>query len=184
MFVFQNQKLQFDCYVHTFNDIYKIFLMINTKKSILNFVNTKFVKYYQFFTIAFIKSMRLRFVDDATIFNIIHVAQMKFQLNEYVKKLWYLIIALKSFNFIMNWFWIKQHEIIIFEKKKVLIFDFDDCLKKCNLNYRFIIVYIRKIRTKNFFNDFQINYEIDIVEVFALTFFKMIKQNKNQIIAI
>ena len=67
-------------------------------------------------------------------------------------------------------------------KKNAFIFDSNDYLKKCNLNHRFIIVYVRETRTKFFFNDFQINYEIDIVEIFALIFFKMINQNKHQIV--
>lgn len=48
----------------------------------------------------------------------------------------------------------KQHEITIFDKKNALIYDSNNCLKECNLNHQFTIVYIRKIRIKNISNDF------------------------------
>ena len=180
--IFKDRQLEFDCHVHISKDARKTFLMTNIEVSTLKLVDHNFVKYHKFFTIALIKSIRLRLIDDAIALNITRLTQVKMQLKNHVEKLWCMINVLKFFDLITSWSWATQHEIIISSKKNVLIFDFEKCLRDCNFHHRSIIVHVREKRRKNFINS-TIDVDANITKISISIFMKMIDRNKNQIIA-
>ena len=61
--------------------------MTNTEIFASNFVNVNFVKRYKLNIMIFIKSIKLRLIDNKFVFNIIRMIRIKFQLKKHVNKI-------------------------------------------------------------------------------------------------
>ena len=84
--VSNERQLNFQEKVQTFSETNKASIMTDTEISASDFVNVNFVKRYKLNIVVFIKSIKLRLVDDKLVFNIIRMARVKFQLKKHVNE--------------------------------------------------------------------------------------------------
>ena len=76
----------------------------------------------------------------------------------------------------------KQHDSHIFFKHKIMIFNFDYCLKHCIHNYKFITMH--NVEIKIFSTTKKSKSKTNIVEIFVIAYLKMTIRNSNNVILI
>ena len=81
------RQLNFQKKIQIFFKTTKTSIITNTKIFASNFVNVNFVKRHKLNIIVFIKSIRLRLIDDKFVFNIIRMIRIKFQLKKHVNEI-------------------------------------------------------------------------------------------------
>ena len=96
-----------------------------------------------------------------------------------------MIISLRKFELIRDMFWIKHHDVQIFDKSRSLIFNFDDCLRNCLHEHRSTTIFNKETRSRDrkISQIFDSNDDVDVVEITTFAFMKMIENDKNQVIA-
>ena len=62
---------------------------------------------------------------------ITHVAKVILYIQNYKKRIWLLVTNLKSYNIILEWFWMKLHEVISDYHVRIIKFTAEWCTHKC-----------------------------------------------------
>ena len=108
---FENDcQLNFTSLVFIFQIKVKTFLMINIKVFERVFVSRRYVKLYKFFIVRLQKSIKFKLTNNKLVFNIIHMIQIIFSLNNHINTCWCLMTNLNKYNIILNMSWLQKHD--------------------------------------------------------------------------
>ena len=183
-------QLNFDIIILNFKEWQRISFMIDSRVFASNFVNVNFVKLHKILTMILTKLINFIMINDDKVYRFTRIVQIKFILSDHIDELWCLMISLKKYDIIMSMSWVKNHEILINDRNRILIFQFDECIINCIHNHRSTKIFnktLSKHRLKKSFDKFskKTTKNINIANITKITifvFFKMIDQKKNQII--
>ena len=174
------RQLDFDEQIHTAQDIKKAYVLTDTEASTPGFIDVNFVKQHKLFTIALIKSIKLRLVDDKLASNITRMTQVKVQLSDHIIELWCLVTPLGKFHLILDMFWMEQHDPHISFKNRIMIFNSDYCLKHCIHNYRSTTIH--SAETRVFATAKKSKSEANIAEISVTAYLKMATRDSDNVI--
>ena len=96
------RQLNFIVKAHVQAEAIKVEILIDTKVFAKSFVNINFVKKHKLSIIELRKSIRFRLIDNKSIFNIIHMIQLKFNLEIHTNEIWCLVTKLEKYFFILD----------------------------------------------------------------------------------